>query len=90
MVLFMEPELLETQTLLLSLPRPILQKAQVIAKRRNASLPDLLIQLLTTLIEQDDHQYELARQRSLATLEQGYNLGFADKITWSRDELHER
>ena len=86
----MEPESSEMQSLTLSIPVPLLQKVQMIAERRNTSLSGLVTQLLTTLVEQDEYRYELARQRSLAALERGYNLGFEGKITGSRDELHER
>jgi hypothetical protein len=34
--------------------------------------------------------YDTARERSLALLSQGIDLGTSGRVTWSRDELHER
>src|SRR5690242_6297638 len=82
----MNNESSETESLILSIPTPILRKAQRSARKRNMSLPELLTQLLATCVEQDEQQYELARQRSLASMERGYDLGTNGKITWSRDE----
>lgn len=82
-------EISEKQNVTLAIPKSLLRKAKVVAAERQTSLSALLTQLLATLVEQED-QYEQARQRSLALLEQGFELGTQGKITWSRDELHER
>ena len=86
----MNHESTELQSVILSIPTPLLREVQRSAAKRNMSLSDLFSQLLVTLVEQDEQQYELARQRSWAAMEHGYNLGTNGKITWSRDELHER
>jgi DNA polymerase IIIc chi subunit len=85
----METELTEKQNITLAIPKSLLRKAKVVAAERQTSLSALLTQLLIDLVKQED-QYEQARQRSLALLEQGFHLGTQGKITWSRDELHER
>lgn len=82
-------EISEKQNVTLAIPKSLLRKAKVVAAERQTSLSALLTQLLATLVEQED-QYEQARQRSLALLEQGFELGTQGKIPWSRDELHER
>jgi len=35
-------------------------------------------------------EYERARRRFLARMKKGYNLGTNGRVTWTRDELHER
>ena len=85
----MQTELTEKQNVTLAIPKALLRKAKVVAAERQTSLSALLTQLLIDLVKQED-EYEQARQRSLALLERGFELGTYGKITWSRDELHER
>jgi len=85
----MQTELTEKQNVTLAIPKALLRKAKVVAAERQTSLSALLTQLLIDLVRQED-EYEQARQRSLALLERGFELGTYGKITWSRDELHER
>lgn len=85
----MQTELTEKQNVTLAIPKTLLRKAKVVAAERQTSLSALLTQLLIDLVRQED-EYEQARQRSLALLERGFELGTYGKITWSRDELHER
>lgn len=37
-----------------------------------------------------EEEYAKARERQLALLEKGYDLGTGGITTWTRDELHER
>lgn len=80
---------METQNVTLSIPKPILRKAKLLAVERQTSLSRLMTQLLSDLVEHSD-QYAEARQRHLAWLEHGANLGTNGAITWTREELHER
>lgn len=82
-------EISEKQNITLAVPKALLRKAKVIAAERQTSLSALLTQLLSELVKQED-EYEQARQRSFALMEQGFNLGTYGKISWSRDELYER
>ena len=82
-------EVAEKQNITLAIPKSLLRKAKVIAAERQTSLSALLTQLLSELVKQED-EYEQARQRSFAMMEQGFNLGTYGQISWSRDELHER
>ena len=77
-----------TQNITLSIPKHILRKAKILAIQRNTSLSGLLTQ---TLIELVAHQeaFDQARQRNLATLRDGFDLGTHGKIIWKREELHE-
>lgn len=81
----MEP----TQNVTLSVPKDILRKAKILAVRRNTSLSGLLTQTLTDLVNRQE-AYEQARQRSLALLKSGIDLGTLGQVTWKREDLHER
>lgn len=80
---------MEKQNVTLSIPKDVLQKAKIRAIKQNTSLSSLLTQALIDIVEQAD-QYELAKERHLAWLEHGTDLGTEGHISWSREELHER
>jgi hypothetical protein len=75
------------QNVTVSLERQTLQKAKILAAKRNTSISGLLAQQIEHLVSQDD-AYERAQRKALALLERGFHLG--GSITVSRDELHER
>ncbi len=78
-----------TQNVTLSIPKDVLRKAKILAVQRNTSLSGLLTQTLAEIVTRQD-DYEQARQRNLAILKCGFDLGTQVKITWKREELHER
>lgn len=61
--------------------------ARNIAARRGISVDELMGDLLETLVHRD-RSYEMAKERALARLEQGYDLGWSPPA--SRHESHER
>ncbi len=73
----------------LSLPEEVLREAKVVAARRGTSLSALLADALSELVERESG-YAAARERSLAALGKDRVLGTGGKISWDRDELHER
>jgi predicted transcriptional regulator len=77
------------QNVTLSIPKDILHKAKILAVNKNTSLSGLLTQALTDLVAHQE-AYEQARQRNLALLKNGFNLGTQGHITLKREELHER
>ncbi len=77
------------QNVTLAIPKNILRKAKILAVRKNTSLSGLLTRTLAELVEHQD-QYDQPRQRNLNVLEKGLDLGTYGKITWERDELHDR
>jgi hypothetical protein len=79
----------KTQNVTLALPKDILRKAKILAVQRNTSLSGLLTQTLVEIVSRQD-EYDQARQRSLAVLKSGFDLGTQGKISWKREELHER
>ncbi|MCI0521205.1 MAG: CopG family transcriptional regulator [Chloroflexi bacterium] len=77
------------QNITLAIPKDVLRKAKILAIQKNTSLSGLLTQTLEELVNRQD-SYQQARQRSLALLERGFDLGTNGKITWKREDLHER
>lgn len=73
----------------LSLPEDVLRAAKILAVNRQTSVSRLVADVLKEMVERESG-YALARQRQMALMEEGLNLGTYGKITWTRDELHER
>ena len=78
-----------TQNVTLAIPKNILRKAKILAVQKNTSLSALLTQTLTDLVAHQE-AYEQARQRNLALLQRGFDLGTQGQATWKREDLHER
>lgn len=79
----------ETQNITLALPRWLLRKVKHLAVEREKSVSRLLAETLEELVTRND-AYAEARRRALHDLEHPRDLGTFGKITWTRDELHER
>ena len=73
----------------LSLPVDTVRRLKVVAAERGSSISRMLTEHVDAILRGDD-EYEQARKRALARLEHGYDLGTGGRITWTRDELHER
>jgi predicted transcriptional regulator len=80
---------METQNVTLALPKALLRKVKHLAVEKEKSISRLLVEALEELVRHND-AYEEARVRALESLNEPRDLGTAGKITWTRDELHER
>ena len=80
---------METQNVTIALPRALLRKVKHLAVERETSISGLLVRALEDLVRHND-DYQEARERALNRLRNPTDLGLGDKITWTRDELHER
>lgn len=69
----------------LSLDAALVRDLETLAARKGMSLSSLMATELESLVC-SDQEYEVARQRSLARLERGFDLGWTP--TASRAELH--
>lgn len=78
-----------TQNVTLVIPKSLLRKAKILAVQKNTSLSSLLTQTLAEIVAREEG-YQLARQRNLAILKSGFDLGTNGNISWKREELHER
>ena len=79
----------DTQNITLALPRWLLRKVKHLAVEREKSVSRLLAETLEELVTRNDAFAE-ARRRALHDLDHPRDLGTFGKITWTRDELHER
>ena len=77
------------QNITLSLPEEDLRAARILAARRGTSVSQLLARVLRETVERETG-YDTARERSLALLHEGIDLGTSGQVNWSRDDLHER
>ena len=65
---------MERQNITLSLPKDIIQKAKIIAIKKNTSLSGLLRSYLTRIVKKDE-AYQLAKVKHRKILQKGFNLG---------------
>ena len=80
---------MESQNITLVVPKALLRKVKHLAIERETSISGLLVQTLEEIVRHND-EYAQARERALHRLKNPFNLGLTGKITWTRDELHER
>lgn len=80
---------MERQNVTLSLPKALLKKAKQLAVMKEKSLSDLLRETLEERVEEETG-YQRAKERQIAVMEKGIDLGTEGKITVSREQVHER
>lgn len=71
----------------LKIDSQLLKKIKVLAAQEDTSISALMAALLEERVKQDP-DFKRAKERALARLREGYDLGFTPPL--SRDELHER
>ena len=77
------------QNITLSLPEEDLREARVLAARRGTSISQLLARMLRETVERETG-YDSAKEHNLAILRDGMDLGTGGRMTWTREDLHER
>lgn len=80
---------MERQNVTLSIPRELLRKAKSLAVKKDRSLSELLRGALEEKVREESG-YQRARDRQLALMKKGFDLGTKGKISVSREELHAR
>jgi uncharacterized protein YigA (DUF484 family) len=83
----MAPSSDQKQNITISLSRQAIQKAKVLAARRDTSISGLLARQIEALVGEDE-AYERAERQAMVMLDQGFHLGGVIRAT--RDELHDR
>ena len=73
----------------LSLPEPLLRRFRVYAAERNRSMTSVMSDAIRTLMD-DDEKAARAKRRFLERIRNAPDRGTHGRITWARDELHER
>ncbi len=80
---------MEKQNITLSLPKEILKKGKMLAAQKGISLNELVRQLLQMTAENEEG-YRISADRQMKRMKGGIPLGTKGKISWQRDELHQR
>ncbi len=80
---------MEKQNITLSLPREILKKGKMLAAQKGVSLNELVRELLEMTAENEEG-YRISANRQIRRMKGGIPLGTKGKISWRRDELHQR
>jgi metal-responsive CopG/Arc/MetJ family transcriptional regulator len=80
---------MERQNVTLSLPKQLLKKAKAIAASKEKSLSELMRESLEEKVREATG-YRKAMERQLKLMEKGFDFGIKEKITISREEIHER
>ena len=73
----------------LSLPDVLLRRFRVYAASRNQSMTSLMAEAIRDILERDRHAIR-ARRRFLDRIRNAPDRGTGGRISWTRDELHER
>ena len=77
------------QNVTLALPVDLLQQVKILAVKRGSSLSGLLAAQLRELVRQDA-DYRRARRRFRDRMKTLPDLGTNGRVTWTREDLHER
>ncbi|HVV47107.1 MAG TPA: hypothetical protein VHC72_17970 [Bryobacteraceae bacterium] len=80
---------MEKRNVTLSLPEPLLRKFRVIAAKRSTSMSSLMEGAISKMVLEDD-DYDERVKRMVERMRNSPARGIGDKITWTREELHER
>lgn len=80
---------MERQNVTLSLPKALLKKAKTLAVMKDSSLSELLRETLEEKVKQETG-YQRAKDKQIALMRKGFDLGTKGKISIPREELHER
>ena len=80
---------MEKQNITLSLPREVLRKGKMLAAQKGISLNELVRELLQMTAENEEG-YHTCAERQIRRMQEGTQLGTKGKISWKRDQLHQR
>lgn len=80
---------MDKQNVTLSLPVPLLQKLRIAAAKRNTSMSGLMENAIHKLLETDD-DYDMRAKRLIERMKNAPGRGIGGKITWTREEIHDR
>jgi hypothetical protein len=80
---------MDTQKITLGVPKRVLRQIRILAKQRNTSVSALVMGVLEDLVSAQD-AYARARRRHRALLRRRLNLATGGRVSWSREQMHER
>ena len=79
----------EHKNVTLSLPGPLLRKFRIYAAARNESMTSVMAEAIQKLMDQDEHG-QASKRRFIERIRNAPHRGTRGRVTWTRDELHER
>jgi hypothetical protein len=85
----MGDDLMDSRNITLALPRELVRQAKVMAAERGTSISALVADLLAGQVRRH-RGLRAARARHRALTRAARDLGTGGRITWSREDLHER
>lgn len=77
------------RSLTLKLDADLVRKLEIVATKRGVSVSALVLDALVELVD-GARDYQQTKNRAVALLRQGFDLGTKGAVTESRGELHER
>ncbi len=80
---------MDKQNVTLSLPKPLLKRARILAAGEDKSVSELIREALEKRLRESSG-YAVARNRQLKILERGFDLGTGGVPAATREELHAR
>jgi len=80
---------MERQNITLSLPKDLLQKAKILAVKKNKSLSGLLSEYIARMTNEEE-AYHAAKAKHRRILKKGFDLGLKGETAWKREDLHDR
>jgi predicted transcriptional regulator len=79
----------EQQNVTLSLAAPLLRRFRIYAASRNQSMTSLMEEAILQMMDQETRK-AAAKHRFMDRIRNAPDRGTGGKITWTREELHER
>ena len=73
----------------LSLPDSLLRRFRIYAARHDRSMTSVMTEAIRKLVD-EDQRMEAANRRFLERIRNAPDRGTKGRITWTREELHER
>ena len=73
----------------LSLPEPLLRRFRIHAASRNQSMTSLMAEGIRQMLDQE-RDSEKTKRRLLRRMRNAPGRGAGGRLTWTREELHER
>jgi hypothetical protein len=80
---------MRSRNLTVNLPEPLLLALRVCAATRNQSMTSIVKEAIERTVEEGDEAGQAAK-RLIERMRNSPDRGIGGKITWTRDDLHER
>jgi hypothetical protein len=80
---------MDIQNITLAVPKKVLAKFKEIAFRQQKSVSGLMVEIMEDKVRQEEG-YRAAHERHQRRMAAGLDMQTHGKISWTRDDLHER